>query len=135
MGLFGKKVEICVAFVGRCSRGVDLRNEEQMSLLYAPQVRRFAEETCPGLPLRAWYWSDWSGRVYAESVLRDVRDNGFGAYDTGDKKKLFDELMEPLVLRYGVGVGGLDFHPACLIDRGVFVLLCKVRVKEAKLGD
>ena len=135
MGLFGKskKVDACIAFVGSCSSAVSPNNEKQLIMYHHPRVLRFAEQTCPELPLAVWYWNDWSKRVYSPSVLREVEKNGFSAYDTGDKKKLFDEIFEILVLQHGVSVGKLDYSPACMIDQGLFVLLFRVPVKESTL--
>ena len=134
MGLFNrkKKVEACIAFVGR-SNASPFENDEQFVRVYGGQVRRLVEEKCEGLPYAIWYKGSWTQRCYSQSVIREIADNGFSAYDSGDKKRLFDEITEILILRNGVGMGKMDYSPICLHDQNMFIIFCRVHVREDTL--
>ena len=133
MGLFEKKTDAVIVFVGLSYGVIRPGDEDHVSMYYSGWAGRLAKERFPGLPVKVWCFGDWTKQTYGERVLREVQENGFGAFDTGEKKKLFDEIYRVLALEYGVGVNGIDYSPACATNRSVFALMLKVRVKPSKL--
>ena len=135
MGLFSrkKKTDACIAFVGAFGAASVLGSDEHFALIYGGQVHRAIEEKCAGLPFAVWFKGSWTQRYYGKNVIRDVENNGFSAWDTGDKKQLFDEITQILILEHGVGMGKLDYSPICLYDQNVFFILCRVPVREDTL--
>ena len=134
MGLFEKRVEACIAFVGMTNSALRLKKEEDLRFLYGRQVARYASFHYEDLPLEVLYFSDWTSRVYPVSLIDEVSEKGFSAFDSGDKEKLHKEMMKVLVSEYGLGMHGIDAHPKCFTDQGLFCILCRVRVKESSLG-
>ena len=132
MGLFSrkKKVDACIAFIGFCGSSSLYGDSRRVALLYGPQIRRLVDDKCGGRPFIIRNSDSWTRNRYSRSVIQSVEKNGFSAFDTGDKKKLFDELSKTLFMEYNVGFRKLDLSPVCLCDGEIFVILCRVPVSE-----
>ena len=138
MGLFEKKVEACIAFVGEYTdsysgvKGIGFEKEQ-----YETLYRNLLHERLKGQEyMRVWYFDDWSSKKYRISTLLDVRQKGFSPFDDGEKKELLDELEKVLILHYGSAMQ--DHHPSCVIDQnavfaGSFCIICKLKIKKSKL--
>ena len=138
MGLFGKKAEAVIVFVGDYTdsysgvRGIGL-DKERFRELYKHQLHALLKDV---KHVRVWYFDDWSSKKYRISTLLDVKQKGFSAFDEGEKKELLDEIEKVLILHYGSAMQ--DHHPSWLIDQGSlfigsFCILCKLKIKEKKL--
>lgn len=138
MGLFEKKVEACIVFVGEYTdsymgvKGIGLEKDRFREL-----YRHKLHDLLGGREhVRVWYFDDWSSRKYRISTLLNVKEKGFSAFDEGEKKELLDEIEKILILHYGTAMQ--DHHPNCVISQdivftGSFCILCKVKIKEKKL--
>ena len=137
MGLFGKKVDVCIAFVGKYTQRVSSLQERAIMTTYRARLQSLIHHHYPGLnQYRVWFFGNWTNDIYSASTLQRVGMDGFNAFDSGEKKNLCDAIEKALVLQYGVM--RWDNHPAVVVETiapytGVFVVLCKVSVKEKKL--
>ncbi len=137
MGLFGNKVDVCIAFVGKYSQRVNSIQERAVMNTYRARLQQLIHQKYPGvMQYRVWFFRNWTDEVYSASTLRKVAEDGFNAYDSGEKKTLADAIEKALVLKYNVM--RWDCHPAVVVETiepytGIFVVLCKVSVNEKKL--
>ena len=137
MGLFGKKVDVIIAFVGKYTQRVSPIQEQAIMNTYKARLQSLVHHNYPGVNrYRVWYFRNWTDDIYSAATLNSVAENGFSAYDSGEKKNLFDAIEKALILKYSVMKS--DYHPTVILESiepysGVFVILCKVSVNEKKL--
>ena len=137
MVLFGKKVEAVIAFVGKYTQRVSALQERAITNTYRPRLQSLIRHHYPGVSeYRVWFFRNWTDEIYSDSTLRRVAADGFNAYDSGEKKDLYDKIEKALILKYSVMKS--DLHPTVVVETvdpytGIFVILCKVQVNEKKL--
>ena len=137
MGLFGKKTEVIIAFVGKYTQRVSPMQERAITNTYRARLQSLIHHHYPGISqYRVWFFRNWTDEVYSTTTLRKVAEDGFNAYDSGEKKDLFDKIEKALILKYSVMKS--DYHPTVIVETidpytGIFVILCKVAVDEKKL--
>ena len=133
MGLFGKKIEACLAFVGKYEDAIPVTEEYEYAQSYRNRLARLVAQNCGQIPVVAWFFSDWSKHVYSTQTLTEIRNGGFSPADTGEKRQLFEEMAAIVAFRHKIQM--MDYSPVCLIDGdGVFVVLCRVTGKAKNLG-
>ena len=133
MGLFGKKIDACIAFVGKYENAIPVEEEYDYAQSYRDRLTRLAAQNTGDLPVVAWFFSDWSEHVYSTQTLTEIRSRGFSPDDTGEKRQLFEEMVAIVAFRHKIQM--MDYNPVCLIDGdGVFVILCRVKGKAGNLG-
>lgn len=137
MGLFGKKVDVIIAFVGKYTQRVSSLQERAIMNTYRARLQSLINLHYPGVTrYRVWYFKNWTDDIYSTSTLRRLADDGFSAFDSGEKKNLYDAIEKALILKYSVIRS--DYHPTVVVETiepytGIFVVLCKVSVNEKKL--
>ena len=137
MGLFGKKTEVIIAFVGKYTQRVSPMQERAITNTYRARLQSLIHHHYQGISqYRVWFFRNWTDEVYSTTTLRKVAEDGFNAYDSGEKKDLFDKIEKALILKYSVMKS--DYHPTVIVETidpytGIFVILCKVAVDEKKL--
>ncbi len=137
MGLFGKKVDVIIAFVGKYTQRVSSLQERSVMNTYRARLQTLIHHNYPDVKqYRVWYFKNWSDDIYSTSTLHSVAEDGFNAYDSGEKKNLFNAMEKALILKYSVMKS--DYHPTVVVETidpytGIFVVLCKVKVDEKKL--
>ena len=136
MGLFDKKVEACIAFVGRYGEegaAITLSQERERARACRESLELMTAMKCSGLPVLPCFFSDWSDQVYDSGTLYAVQSRGFAGTLSGERAQLRDELRAFLAGNYGVTE--LEPHPDCILDNGgVFFILCRVTANKRALG-
>lgn len=133
MGLFGKKIDACIAFVGKYEDLIPPEEEYKYAQSYRSHLARLTAQNCGGMPVVAWFFSDWSQHVYSTQTLTELRTRGFAPGDTGEKRQLFEEMVAIVAFRHKIQM--MDYNPICLVDGdGIFVILCRVKGKAENLG-
>ena len=71
MGLFGNKVEVCIAFVGKYSQRVGPLQERAVMNSYRARLQSLIQLKYPGLTrYRVWFFGNWTDEVFSASTLR-----------------------------------------------------------------
>ena len=138
MGLFEKKVDVIIAFVGKYTQRVSSIQERAIINTYRARLESLVHHNYPGVNrYRVWYFRNWTEEIYSASTLRRLGEDGFSAYDSGEKRNLYEAIERALTLKYGIRKS--DSHPTVVVETmdpytGVFVVLCKLKIKESKLS-
>ena len=137
MGLFDKKIEACIAFIGKYGEyweGVSREQEKALAKGYRDRLDLIVAINRVGdLPVVPWFFSDWSGHVYDSVTIYRAKERGFGGKISGEHALLCDEIRKLLIEKYGIVE--FDPKPICVMDEeGIFVVLCRVTAKKKDLG-
>ena len=93
MGLFDKKTDVVIAFVGKYTQRVSSLQERAIANTYRARLQSLIHHHYPGVSrYRVWFFRNWTDGIYSTSTLRRVAEDGFNAYDSGEKKDLFDKI-------------------------------------------
>lgn len=137
MGLFGKKPESTIVFVGEFTDnlgamgvmglGMDKKNFRDY---YRP---RLSEQMDGAEPAATFWFDEWSRRQYRLMTLLDVKEKGLTPMDMGERGVLMKEVTEKLTAKYGKGLRMKDLCPDCVIEQGryagIFFLVFHLPVK------
>ena len=156
MGLFGNKsnkVTAYFVFVGRLAESVEQAeyNLEQdfidahsiFETLPSILMSRFGKKVNSSYVYSSYFF-EWNknGEEYERSLILDIMENGFNAYNTyGDRKRLLDEVEKRMIYKFNVMLK--DYHPSVYIfsssgeyamHSGIYLICFEQKVKENKLG-
>ena len=136
MGLFDKKAEACIAFVGKYGEegaAITRSREREQARACRENLNLITAMKCGDLPVLPCFFSDWSDQVYDSGTLYAVQSRGFAGTLSGERAQLRDALCAFLAENYGVTEP--EPHPDCILDNGgVFYILCRVTASKQALG-
>ena len=136
MGLFDRKAEACIAFVGRYGEegeAIPRLQERERAKDCRESLDLVTAMKCGGLPVLPCFFSDWSDQAYDSGTLYTVQSQGFAGKLSGERARLRDEIRSFLSENYGVTE--VEAHPDCILDNdGVFFILCRVTAGRRQLG-
>ena len=111
--------------------------ERMITNTYRARLQSLIHHHYPGVNrYRVWFFRNWTDEIHSSSTLRRAAEEGFNACGSGEKKDLCGKIERALILKYGVMKS--DDHPTVIEESidpytGIFVIVCKVSVKESKL--